>query len=52
MLDAIFNIITHMKFIKNKIIGLGPNSNLVKAYKESLKNLYQIQFESINVRRC
>jgi len=31
---------------KSQVIGLGPNSNLVKAYKESLKNLSTIQFEA------
>lgn len=35
-----------MKIIKSQIIGLGPNSNLVKDYKESLKNLSRIQFEA------
>ena len=34
-----------MKILKSQIIGLGPNSNLVKTYKESLKNLSKIQFE-------
>lgn len=34
-----------MKIQKSQIIGLGPNSNLVKAYKDSLKNLSKIQFE-------
>jgi hypothetical protein len=46
MLDTINNIINQMKILKSKIIGLGPNSNLVKAYKESLKNLSTIQFEA------
>ena len=35
-----------MKIQKYQIIGLGPNSNLVKAYKESLTNLSRIQFET------
>jgi len=34
-----------MKIQKSQIIGLGPNSNLVKVYKKSLKNLSKIQFE-------
>jgi LAGLIDADG DNA endonuclease family len=35
-----------MGILKSQIIGLGPNSNLVKAYKESLNNLSRIQFEA------
>lgn len=46
MLDTINNIINNMKILKSQIIGLGPNSNLVKAYKESLKNLSTIQIEA------
>jgi len=38
--------INHMEILKSQIIGLGPNSNLVKAYKESLNNLSRIQFEA------
>ncbi len=40
MLDTINNIINNMKILKSQIIGLGPNSNLVKAYKESLKKSF------------
>jgi hypothetical protein len=46
MLDTINKFINNMKIIKSQIIGLGPNSNLVKAYKNSLKNLSTIQFEA------
>jgi hypothetical protein len=35
-----------MKINKSQVIGLGPNSNLVKAYKGSLKNLSTIQSEA------
>lgn len=35
-----------MKILKSQIVGLGPNSQLVKAYKESLNNLSTIQFEA------
>ena len=31
---------------KNLIIGLGPNSKLVKEYKQSLTNLKKIQWEA------
>lgn len=34
-----------MKIQKSQIIGLSPNSNLVKAYKDQIKNLSRIQFE-------
>ena len=35
-----------MKILKSQIIGLAPNSKLLKAYKESLKNLSKTQFEA------
>jgi len=35
-----------MKINKSQVIGLGPNSNLVKAYKSSLINLSTIQSEA------
>ena len=35
-----------MKILKSQIIGLAPNSKLLKAYKESLKNLSINQFEA------
>lgn len=34
-----------MKINKNQVIGKGPNSKIVKEYKDSLKNLSRIQFE-------
>ena len=46
MLGTINNIINNMKILKSQIIRLGPNSNLVKAYKESLKNLSTIQIKA------
>lgn len=35
-----------MKINKSQVIGLGTNSNLVKAYKGSLNNLSTIQSEA------
>ena len=46
MLDIINNIINNMKILKFQIIGLDSNRNLVKAYKELLKNLLTIQIEA------
>jgi len=41
MLEIINNIINNMKILKSQIIGLGSNKNLVKAYKELLKKIFQ-----------
>jgi hypothetical protein len=37
---------TNTKISKHEVIGLGPNSKLLKQYKESLEKLSKVQWEA------